>query len=116
MKKRIALLAALFTVLFAAPSAAEVEKFMRTSSGGLQPYFRLKFAPPAGWVQDDNATVAVEWNFPQATIDGLRERGHTVTVAPRFDTEFGCGQFALKIDGGYLAASDHRKDGYPVGL
>lgn len=71
---------------------------------------------PRWRVQDDNATIAVEWNFPQATIDGLRERGHNVTVAPRFDTEFGCGQFALKIDGGYLAASDHRKDGYPVGL
>ena len=71
---------------------------------------------PRWRVQDDNETIAVEWNFPQATIDGLRERGHNVTVAPRFDTEFGCGQFALKIDGGYLAASDHRKDGYPVGL
>ena len=56
MKKRVALLAALLTVLFAAPSAAEVEKFMRTSSVGLQPYFRLKFTPPQGWVQDDEAT------------------------------------------------------------
>lgn len=56
MKKRLALLAALFTVLFAAPSAAEVEKFMRTTDSGLQPFFRLKFTPPQGWQQDDEAT------------------------------------------------------------
>ncbi len=56
MKTRIALFAALLAVLFAAPSAAEVEKFMRMASGSLQPYFRLKFTPPAGWVQDDNAS------------------------------------------------------------
>jgi hypothetical protein len=56
MKKRIALFAALLAVVFAAPSAAEVEKFMRPSGGGLQPYFRMKFAPPAGWVQDDGAS------------------------------------------------------------
>ena len=71
---------------------------------------------PRWRVQDDNATVSVEWNFPQEAVDGLRERGHKVVVAPRFDTEFGCAQLAMKVDGGYIAASDHRKDGYPVGL
>ena len=48
-------------------------------------------------------------------LDGLAARGHSITIAPRFDNGFGCGQFALKVDGGYIAASDHRKDGYPVG-
>lgn len=67
-------------------------------------------------VQDDNATVSLEWNVPKETIEGLQQRGHKVVVAPRFDTEFGCGQFAMKVDGGYVAASDHRKDGYPVGI
>jgi gamma-glutamyltranspeptidase/glutathione hydrolase len=43
--------------------------------------------------------------------------GHKVVVAPRFDTEFGCAQLALRSsNGGYIAASDHRKDGYPVGM
>jgi gamma-glutamyltranspeptidase/glutathione hydrolase len=39
-----------------------------------------------------------------------------VQVAPRFNTEFGCAQLAMKVENGYIAASDHRKDGYPVGM
>jgi gamma-glutamyltranspeptidase/glutathione hydrolase len=71
---------------------------------------------PRWRVMDDNTTVAVEWNFPKEAIDGLIARGHQVKVAQRFDTEFGCAQMAMKVDHGYIAASDHRKDGYPVGL
>jgi gamma-glutamyltranspeptidase/glutathione hydrolase len=71
---------------------------------------------PRWRVMDDNVTIAVEWNFPRDAIDGLIERGHVVQMAPRLDTEFGCAQIAMRIDGGYVAASDHRKDGYPVGM
>ena len=71
---------------------------------------------PRWRVMDDNVTIAVEWNFPAEAVDGLTARGHQVQVAPRFDTEFGCAQMAMKIEGGYVAASDHRKDGYPVGM
>jgi gamma-glutamyltranspeptidase/glutathione hydrolase len=46
----------------------------------------------------------------------LRAFGHQVEVAPRFDLEFGSAQMAMRLEhGGYLAASDHRKDGYPIG-
>lgn len=72
---------------------------------------------PRWRVLDDNHGVAVEWNMPQATVDGLREMGHPVTASPRLDLEFGSAQAVLRLDNGaYLAASDHRKDGYPVGL
>jgi gamma-glutamyltranspeptidase/glutathione hydrolase len=71
---------------------------------------------PRWRVMDDNHAVAVEWNFPKEAVDGLIARGHPVKVAPRFDTEFGCAQMAMKTEHGYIAASDHRKDGYPVGL
>jgi gamma-glutamyltranspeptidase/glutathione hydrolase len=68
-------------------------------------------------VLDDNHGVAVEWNMPRATIEGLIARGHPVTVAERFDVEFGSAQAAMRMpNGAYVAASDHRKDGYPVGL
>lgn len=71
---------------------------------------------PRWRVKDDNRGVAVEWNMPEATVAGLRERGHDITVAPRFDTEFGCAQMAMRLDGGgYVAASDHRKDGIALG-
>ena len=71
---------------------------------------------PRWRVLDDNATVALEWNFPADAVAGLKARGHEVRMAKRFDTEFGSAQFAMKTDNGYIAASDHRKDGYPVGF
>lgn len=72
---------------------------------------------PRWRVADDNRGVNVEWNMPEATVQGLRDRGHDVRVAPRFDLEFGSAQLAMKLKGGgYLAASDHRKDGYAVGM
>jgi gamma-glutamyltranspeptidase/glutathione hydrolase len=48
-------------------------------------------------------------------VEQLRAMGHTIEVAPRFNLEFGSAQMAMRMNGGYLAASDHRKDGYPVG-
>jgi gamma-glutamyltranspeptidase/glutathione hydrolase len=71
---------------------------------------------PRWRVMDDNHTVAVEWNFSTEAIAGLQARGHVVKVSERFDTEFGCAQLAMKTAHGYIAASDHRKDGYPVGM
>lgn len=72
---------------------------------------------PRWRVLDDNHGVTVEWNMPQAVIEGLTSRGHPITVAKRFDTEFGSAQAALRLEnGGYVAACDHRKDGYPVGI
>ncbi len=55
--------------------------------------------------------------MPPETVAGLHERGHAIDVAPRFDLEFGCAQMAMRLaQGGYMAASDHRKDGYPMGF
>lgn len=72
---------------------------------------------PRWRVLDDNRSVAVEWNMPAEAVVGLVARGHPVKVAPRLDLDFGSAQIAMRLDdGGYVAASDHRKDGYPVGL
>ncbi|MGO4156123.1 gamma-glutamyltransferase family protein [Cupriavidus sp. YAF13] len=71
---------------------------------------------PRWRVLDDNATIAVEWNCPAATVEGLRARGHKVDVAPRGNLEFGGAQIAMRLEDGYAAASDHRKDGYPLGF
>jgi len=72
---------------------------------------------PRWRVADDNRQVRVEWNMPAETVQGLRERGHDVQAGPRFDLEFGCAQLAMRLDGGgYLAASDHRKDGCAMGI
>lgn len=71
---------------------------------------------PRWRVMDDNHGVAVEWNFNPDAVQGLIDRGHPVKVSARFDTDYGCAQLAMKTEGGYIAASDHRKDGYPVGM
>ena len=71
---------------------------------------------PRWRIKDDNAGVAVEWNCPPRVVEQLRAMGHYVSVSPRFDLEFGSAQMAMRLSDGYMAASDHRKDGYAVGL
>ena len=71
---------------------------------------------PRWRVADDNRGVFVEWNMDPATVDGLRARGHAIAVAPRFDLEFGSAQLVQRAANGYIAASDHRKDGVPMGM
>ena len=87
---------------------------VRVADQGLNP--QAASDAPRWRIHDDNVTVAVEWNFPTEAVEGLRARGHDVRVGQRFDTEFGSAQLALKTQHGYIAASDHRKDGYPVGF
>lgn len=70
---------------------------------------------PRWRIMEDNATVMVEWNFPQDAIAGLRALGHEIIVAPRFSDEFGGAQAIMKLADGYLGASDHRKDGHAAG-
>lgn len=91
-----------------------VQVVIRFTDQGLNP--QAASDAPRWRILDDNSTVAVEWNFPPAAIEGLKARGHELRVAPRFDLEFGSAQLAMKTEHGYIAASDHRKDGYPVGF
>lgn len=44
------------SLALAAPASAEVEKFMSVKNGKMHPYFRLKFTPPEGWVQETEAS------------------------------------------------------------
>ena len=64
---------------------------------------------------DDNLRVAVEAHTPPDVVAQLRDMGHVIEVSPRFNLEFGSAQMAMRMNDGYVAASDHRKDGYPVG-
>jgi hypothetical protein len=50
------LLSLIFLAALGASARAEVEKFMQLSDGQLRPYFRLKFTPPQGWIQNAKAT------------------------------------------------------------
>ncbi|WP_042881970.1 gamma-glutamyltransferase family protein [Cupriavidus necator] len=71
---------------------------------------------PRWRVMDDNHGVALEAQCPPATVEALRAMGHPVEVAAPDSMEFGGAQLAMRLDHGYAAASDHRKDGYPMGF
>ena len=60
--------------------------------------------------------VNIEREFPAATLEALASRGHNLVKLPEGYMDFGCSQIALKIDGGYVCASDARRDSLAVGF
>src|SRR5208283_169673 len=64
--------------------------------------------PRFRWVQ--GMDVSVEDNFPPAVVEDLRKRGHRIVTVDDYN-QFGSGQMIWKMDGGWLAASDPRRDG-----
>jgi len=69
--------------------------------------------PRFRWVQ--GMDVSVEGGFAGATLEELKRRGHRIVTVDDYN-QFGCAQMIWKLDGGYLAASDPRRDGQAVGF
>jgi gamma-glutamyltranspeptidase/glutathione hydrolase len=53
--------------------------------------------------------------FTAATLEELQRRGHRIVGVDDYN-QFGSAQILWKLDGGYLAASDPRRDGQAVGF
>ena len=68
--------------------------------------------PRFRWVQ--GMDVSVEDHFPPAVVEDLRKRGHRIVTVDDYN-QFGSGQMIWKMEGGYLAASDPRRDGQAAG-
>ncbi len=68
------------------------------------------------WKVLGGRSVVVEHHMPAATVSALARLGHEVRHAERWSTEFGSAQLIYRLDGGYLAASDPRRDGQAVGF
>ena len=68
------------------------------------------------WRIDPGMMVDLEPQASEDTRNGLTAMGHKLIA--KYDTymDFGAGQFAYRIDGGYVAASDWRRDGHAGGL
>ena len=49
-------------------------------------------------------------------LEDLRARGHRLTEADRWSTDFGRAQLIYRMEDGYLAASERRTDGQAVGF
>jgi gamma-glutamyltranspeptidase/glutathione hydrolase len=60
--------------------------------------------------------VNFEAEFPKATLAELAARGHRVVELPEGYMDFGCAQIARRLEDGYLAASDARRDSLAVGF
>ncbi len=69
--------------------------------------------PRFRWVQ--GTQVHFERGFPESTLDELRRRGHQLTVIAD-PSEFGSCQAIWRLDDGYLAVSDPRRDGQAAGF
>ncbi|HET9877438.1 MAG TPA: gamma-glutamyltransferase family protein [Mycobacterium sp.] len=69
--------------------------------------------PRFRWIQ--GMQVSCESGFPSATLDELRRRGHQLAVTDDY-FQFGSCQAIWRLDDGYFAASDPRRDGQAAGF
>jgi len=67
------------------------------------------------WRIDQGLDVNIEQGVPPAVLDDLKRRGHRMTQADRWSTDFGRAQLIFKMEDGYFAASERRTDGQAVG-
>ncbi len=69
------------------------------------------------WRVVQGLEVAVEQGFSAAVLDELTRRGHVLTETPPEQSfSFGGAQLIWRLEDGYVAGSDHRKDGQAVGF
>jgi gamma-glutamyltranspeptidase/glutathione hydrolase len=70
--------------------------------------------PRFRFVQGMDVSVE-EGGFPAATLEELHKRGHKIVNVDDYN-QFGSAQLIWKTEGGYIAASDPRRDGQAVGF
>jgi gamma-glutamyltranspeptidase / glutathione hydrolase len=69
--------------------------------------------PRFRWVE--GMRVSLETGFPPATREELRQRGHELVTVDDYNS-FGSCQAIWRLEDGYLAASDPRRDGQAAGF
>jgi gamma-glutamyltranspeptidase/glutathione hydrolase len=68
------------------------------------------------WIVNNDFSVSFEAErFPAGVIDELKARGHRVVDPEAAMFGFGGAQLVWRMDDGYCAGSDHRKDGHAIG-
>jgi gamma-glutamyltranspeptidase/glutathione hydrolase len=69
------------------------------------------------WRVIDGLSVEIETGYQPTVIAELERRGHQLQIVPPPNLGgFGGAQLIYRLPDGYLAASDHRKDGQAVGF
>jgi len=68
------------------------------------------------WKVTLDGQIALEHSVAPAVVAELAARGHAVRHTERWNMEYGAAQLIYKLDDGYLAASEPRRDGQAVGF
>jgi gamma-glutamyltranspeptidase/glutathione hydrolase len=68
------------------------------------------------WRITPDGTVLFESEWDARVVDALSQRGHPTRIAETGSLDFGAAQMIQKIQDGYLAASESRRDGQAVGF
>ncbi|MEO7727585.1 MAG: gamma-glutamyltransferase [Burkholderiales bacterium] len=68
------------------------------------------------WRIDTGLSLGIEQGVNPDVVAELQRRGHDITQADRWSTDFGRAQLIYKMEDGYLAASERRTDGQAVGF
>ena len=68
------------------------------------------------WKVNAGRSIALEAAAPAELRAKLLAMGHTMASVPDSYMDFGAGQFIVKTDDGYIAASDPRRDGQAAGF
>ncbi|MFO1314542.1 MAG: gamma-glutamyltransferase family protein [Burkholderiales bacterium] len=68
------------------------------------------------WKLNAGRSVDLEASAAPSLRDGLIALGHALDSVPDSYMDFGAGQFIVKTDDGYVAASDPRRDGQAAGF
>jgi gamma-glutamyltranspeptidase/glutathione hydrolase len=89
-----------------------VQVMVRIADHGQNPQAACD-GPRFRWMQ--GTQVSCEKGFPQSTLDELARRGHDLLAVEDYN-EFGSCQAIWRLDGGYFAVSDPRRDGQAVGF
>ena len=68
------------------------------------------------WIVNGDGTIGLEDVLAVWVGDELKRRGHILAPAEAVKMAFGGAQLVWRTDEGYIAGSDHRKDGHAVGF
>ncbi|MEM1230803.1 MAG: gamma-glutamyltransferase, partial [Pseudomonadota bacterium] len=66
------------------------------------------------WLVEPDYSVTLERGFSQSVAAGLARRGHRVRYSDAY-WKFGGAQLIARTEHGYVAGSDHRKEGHAAG-
>jgi gamma-glutamyltranspeptidase/glutathione hydrolase len=68
------------------------------------------------WIVNPDFSVSIEDAIPAGVKEELARRGHNIVPTDRPMFGFGGAQLIHRLDDGYCAGSDHRKDGCAIGF